>query len=92
VAHGKVDLNEVIKQAGRGPVGGARSLRNGLAAGEIALATILLIGAVTHSESGELRAGASRLQLARADHVPTGSAARPISAQRQSPSVLSGAT
>ena len=42
---GKVDLNEVLKQAGRGAVGGARSLRNGLAAGEIALATILLIGA-----------------------------------------------
>ena len=42
----KVDLNEVLKQAGRGATGGLRArLRNGLAAGEIALATILLIGA-----------------------------------------------
>ena len=42
---GKVDLNDVLKQAGRGSVGGTRSLRNGLAAAEIALATVLLIGA-----------------------------------------------
>ena len=43
--NGKVDLNEVLKQSGRGSVGGAESLRNGLAAAEIALATVLLIGA-----------------------------------------------
>ncbi|HLK20481.1 MAG TPA: ADOP family duplicated permease, partial [Bryobacteraceae bacterium] len=41
---GKVDLNEVLKQTGRGSVGGSRSLRNVLAAGGIALATVLLIG------------------------------------------------
>jgi len=42
---GKVDLNEVLKQTSRGAVGGLRSLRNGLAAAELALATVLLIGA-----------------------------------------------
>jgi putative ABC transport system permease protein len=41
---GKVDVNEVLKQVGRGSVGGARSLRNVLAAAGIALATVLLIG------------------------------------------------
>jgi putative ABC transport system permease protein len=40
------DLNDVLKQASRGSSGGARPLvRNGLAAGELALATMLLIGA-----------------------------------------------
>jgi putative ABC transport system permease protein len=41
-----VDLNDVLKQTGRGPASstGAR-LRKGLSAAEIALATILLIGA-----------------------------------------------
>lgn len=42
----KLDVNEVLKQAGRGSTGGGRArLRNGLAAAEVALATILLIGA-----------------------------------------------
>jgi putative ABC transport system permease protein len=42
----KTDLNDVLKQAGRGESGRLRaSLRNGLATAEIALATILLIGA-----------------------------------------------
>ena len=42
----RVDLNEVLKQAGRASSGGLRArLRNGLAAAELALATILLIGA-----------------------------------------------
>jgi putative ABC transport system permease protein len=42
----KVDINQVLKQAGRGSLGGLSvRLRNSLAAGEIALATILLIGA-----------------------------------------------
>jgi putative ABC transport system permease protein len=42
----KLDINEVLKQAGRGLSGGTRArLRNGLAAAELALATILLIGA-----------------------------------------------
>ena len=42
----QVDLNEVLKQAGRSSSGGFRArLRNGLAAAELALATILLIGA-----------------------------------------------
>ena len=42
----KTDLNDVLKQASRGSSGGARPLvRNGLAAAELALATMLLIGA-----------------------------------------------
>jgi putative ABC transport system permease protein len=42
----KVDINDVLKQTGRGFSGGTRArLRNGLAAAELALATILLIGA-----------------------------------------------
>ena len=42
----QVDLNDVLKQGGRGSSGGMRaSLRNSLSAGEIALATVLLIGA-----------------------------------------------
>jgi putative ABC transport system permease protein len=42
----KVDLNDVLKSAGRGSEGGVRSrLRNALAASEIALATLLLIAA-----------------------------------------------
>jgi putative ABC transport system permease protein len=42
----KLDINEVLKQTTRGSSGGTRArLRNGLAAAELALATILLIGA-----------------------------------------------
>ena len=42
----KVKTNETLKEAGRGSTGGIRSwLRDSLAAGEIALAAILLIGA-----------------------------------------------
>ena len=42
----RTDLNDVLKQASRGSSGGARPLvRNGLAAAELALATMLLIGA-----------------------------------------------
>ena len=42
----RTDLNTVLKEGGRSSVGGARpQLRNGLAAGELALATLLLIGA-----------------------------------------------
>ncbi|HKE32573.1 MAG TPA: ABC transporter permease [Candidatus Angelobacter sp.] len=42
----RLDINEVLKQAGRTSSGGTRSrLRNGLAAAELALATVLLIGA-----------------------------------------------
>jgi len=42
----KVDLNSVLKQGGRGSTGRMSArLRNGLAAAEIALATVLLIGA-----------------------------------------------
>ncbi|HJS97896.1 MAG TPA: ABC transporter permease [Terriglobales bacterium] len=42
----KVDLNDVLKQAGRGSTAGLHArLRNTLAAAELALATILLIGA-----------------------------------------------
>jgi putative ABC transport system permease protein len=40
------DLNDVLKQAGRGSTGGLRSrFRNALASAELAFATILLIGA-----------------------------------------------
>jgi len=42
----KLDINDVLKQTGRGATGGSGArLRNGLAAAELALATILLIGA-----------------------------------------------
>jgi putative ABC transport system permease protein len=41
----KVDLNEVLKQGGRGAAGARSRLRNGLVATELALATMLLIGA-----------------------------------------------
>jgi len=42
----KTDLNDVLKQAGRGESSRMRAgMRNGLAAAEIALATVLLIGA-----------------------------------------------
>ena len=41
-----LDINNALKQSGRGASGGMRSrLRNGLAAADLALATILLIGA-----------------------------------------------
>ena len=39
------DVNTVLKQGGRLSVGGRPAVRNGLAAGELALATILLVGA-----------------------------------------------
>jgi putative ABC transport system permease protein len=42
----KADLNATLKQVSRASTGGARAgLRNGLAAAELALATVLLIGA-----------------------------------------------
>ena len=42
----RTDLNSVLKQGGRSSQGGQRALvRNGLVAGELALATVLLIGA-----------------------------------------------
>ena len=42
----KFRTNDTLKEAGRGSIGGVRSwLRDGLAAGEVALAGILLIGA-----------------------------------------------
>ena len=41
----KADLNEVLKQATRASGGARPRLRNGLAAAELALATILLVGA-----------------------------------------------
>jgi putative ABC transport system permease protein len=44
--HGvRADLNSLLKQAARSSVSGRRLLRNGLVAGELALATVLLIGA-----------------------------------------------
>jgi putative ABC transport system permease protein len=47
----KTDLNEVLKQVTRASSGGRSRLRKGLAAAEIALATILLIGAGLLSQS-----------------------------------------
>jgi putative ABC transport system permease protein len=42
----RTDLNTVLKEGGRSSIAGARPLlRNGLVAGELALATVLLIGA-----------------------------------------------
>jgi putative ABC transport system permease protein len=41
----KLDINDVFKQTGRSFSGTRTSLRNGLAAAELALATVLLIGA-----------------------------------------------
>jgi putative ABC transport system permease protein len=41
----RTDLNEVLKQAARASAGARPGLRNGLAATELALATMLLIGA-----------------------------------------------
>jgi len=41
----RADLNAVLKQAGRSSGVGRRRLRNGLAAAELALATLLLVGA-----------------------------------------------
>src|SRR4029079_4968784 len=41
----KTDLNEVLKQVTRASSGVRSRLRNGLAAAELALATVLLIGA-----------------------------------------------
>ena len=47
----KTDLNEVLKQVARASSGARPRLRNGLAAVELALATILLIGAGLLSQS-----------------------------------------
>ena len=41
----RADLNAMLKQTSRSSTSGARRLRNGLAAAELALATLLLIGA-----------------------------------------------
>src|SRR5438874_8488110 len=41
----KADVNEVLKNTARGAGGGRQRLRSGLAAGELALATLLLVGA-----------------------------------------------
>jgi putative ABC transport system permease protein len=58
----RTDLNDVLKQAGRGSSAGARPLlRNSLAAAELALATMLLIGAGLLGQS-----------LLRLQHVPLG--------------------
>ncbi len=58
----RVDLNAVLKKAGRGSSGGfGNRLRNALAGGELALATILLAGA-----------GLLIQTLAHLEHVPLG--------------------
>ena len=54
----KTDLNEVLKQATRASSGARPRLRNGLAAAELALATMLLIGAGLLTQS--LAAAAAR--------------------------------
>ena len=63
----RTDINTVLKQASRGAGGGPRLLvRNGLVAGEFALATVLLIGA------GLLVQSLSRLQRAQIGFHPEG--------------------
>ena len=63
----KADLNDVLKQAGRGSTAGLHArLRNTLAAAELALATILLIGA------GLLIQSLAHLQGARLGFAPHG--------------------
>ncbi len=61
-----VELSEVLKQAGRGAAGARGRLRNGLVAAELAMATILLIGA------GLLIQTLANLQHARIGFQPHG--------------------
>ena len=74
----RTDLNDVLKQASRGSSGGARPLvRNGLAAAELALATMLLIGAGLLGQSlVPPAAGASRISARPAADVPGRTARR----------------
>ena len=63
----KSDLNSVLKQAARSSTGGARPfVRNGLAAAELALATVLLVGA------GLLVQSLVKLQRVRLGFEPAG--------------------
>jgi putative ABC transport system permease protein len=66
--HGvRTDLNTVLKQGSRSSIGGQRQiLRNGLVAGELALATVLLVGA------GLLMQSLLRLQQVRLGFRPEG--------------------
>jgi putative ABC transport system permease protein len=73
----KTDLNAILKQGGRSGTGGARPvLRNALVAGELALATMLLIGA------GLLMQSLLRLQRVdtgfEADHLLTFQVSPPL--------------
>jgi predicted lysophospholipase L1 biosynthesis ABC-type transport system permease subunit len=63
----KTDLNEALKQATRASAGARSRLRNGLATAELALATILLIGAGLLTQS-LLRLQHVSLGLDLADH------------------------
>jgi putative ABC transport system permease protein len=63
----RADLNTVLKQGSRSSIGGQRLIvRNGLVAGELALATILLVGA------GLLMQSLLRLQQVRVGFRPEG--------------------
>jgi len=63
----RTDLNTVLKQGSRSSIGGQRQiLRNGLVAGELALATVLLVGA------GLLMQSLLRLQQVRLGFRPGG--------------------
>jgi len=62
----RVDLNDLLKQAGRGTTGAHGRLRQALAGGEVALATVLLIGA------GLLIQTLANLQRARLGFEPHG--------------------
>ncbi len=63
----RADLNTVLKQAGRSSIGGQHLIvRHGLVAGELALATILLVGA------GLLLQSLERLQQVRLGFRPEG--------------------
>lgn len=70
----RLDVNDVLKETGRGAMGGGGGrLRSGLAAGELALATVLLIGAglliktlknLEHTQLGFDSSGLVTFQLA----------------------------
>ena len=63
----RADLNSVLKQGSRSSIGGQRLIvRNGLVAGELALATVLLVGA------GLLLQSLSRLQQVHLGFRPDG--------------------
>ena len=81
MASAHADLNEVLKQATRSSGGARPRLRNGLAAAELALATVLLIGAALLLQDAlPAAARPSGLRGARSAHVPGRTAGSALSA------------